>query len=93
LYSYKVDRLSGDVLPDIVDKHNHCIDAVRYALAPLIRARGTGVLEYYTAELAKDQAVAAAVPTPWPVPSQTLAHRARREGAVVVDMTSPWHQP
>lgn len=38
LYSYKVDRLSGDVLPDIVDAHNHCIDAMRYAIAPLIKA-------------------------------------------------------
>jgi phage terminase large subunit len=38
LYSYKVDRLSGDVLPDIVDAHNHCIDSMRYAVAPLIKA-------------------------------------------------------
>lgn len=37
LYSYKVDRLSGDILPEIVDAHNHCIDAIRYAIAPLIR--------------------------------------------------------
>jgi phage terminase large subunit len=36
LYSYKVDRLTGDVLPDIVDRHNHVIDAIRYALEPLI---------------------------------------------------------
>lgn len=35
-YSYKVDRLTGDVLTDIVDKDNHYIDAVRYALGPLI---------------------------------------------------------
>ncbi|MGA0604877.1 PBSX family phage terminase large subunit [Phenylobacterium sp. VNQ135] len=39
LYSHKVDRLSGDVLPDIVDAHNHYIDAIRYALAPMIRRR------------------------------------------------------
>lgn len=38
LYSYKVDRLSGDVLPIVVDANNHCIDALRYALAPLIAA-------------------------------------------------------
>lgn len=37
LYSYKVDRLSGDVLPDIVDANNHYIDAIRYAIAPLIK--------------------------------------------------------
>jgi phage terminase large subunit len=38
LYSYKVDRLTGDVLPVIVDSHNHCIDALRYALEPVIKA-------------------------------------------------------
>jgi len=37
LYSYKVDRLSGDILPEIVDAHNHCIDAARYAISPLIK--------------------------------------------------------
>lgn len=37
LYCYKVDRLTGDVLPAIVDKNNHYIDALRYACAPLIR--------------------------------------------------------
>ncbi|MDY2947084.1 MAG: PBSX family phage terminase large subunit [Mannheimia varigena] len=40
LYSYKTDRLSGDVLPIIIDAHNHYIDAIRYALNPLIQARG-----------------------------------------------------
>lgn len=39
LYSYKVDRMSGDVLPDIVDAWNHYIDALRYALAPMVRYR------------------------------------------------------
>jgi len=39
LYSYKVDRFTGDIRPEIVDAHNHYIDAIRYALAPLIRAR------------------------------------------------------
>lgn len=39
LYSYKIDKRTGDVLPDIVDKWNHAIDAIRYALAPLIRNR------------------------------------------------------
>ena len=32
LWSYKIDRLSGDVLPQLVDKHNHHWDAIRYAL-------------------------------------------------------------
>lgn len=37
LYSYKVDRLSGDILPVVVDAHNHWMDATRYALGPMIR--------------------------------------------------------
>jgi phage terminase large subunit len=37
LYSYKRDRLTGDVMPDIVDRHNHCWDSIRYALEPLVR--------------------------------------------------------
>jgi len=36
-YSYKIDRLSGDVLPVIVDANNHWIDALRYAIAKLIK--------------------------------------------------------
>ena len=40
LYSYKTDRLSGDVLPDVVDKHNHCWDAARYGLGPMIQRKG-----------------------------------------------------
>lgn len=39
LYRYKVDKRTGDVLPQLVDAHNHDIDAIRYALAPLIRQR------------------------------------------------------
>lgn len=39
LWSYKVDKLSGDVMPVLVDAHNHIWDAVRYALAPLIQKR------------------------------------------------------
>lgn len=36
LYRHKTDRLSGDVLPALVDRHNHHIDAIRYALQPVI---------------------------------------------------------
>lgn len=40
LYSYKVDRQSGDILPVILDANNHVIDSIRYALAPMIKMRG-----------------------------------------------------
>ena len=40
LYSYKVDRTTQEVLPIIVDKWNHCIDAIRYALDGYITRPG-----------------------------------------------------
>ena len=40
LYSYKIDRLTGEVLPVIVDKWNHAWDAVRYGLDGYIQRRG-----------------------------------------------------
>ena len=36
LYSYKIDKLTGETLPEVVDKWNHGIDAIRYSLEPLI---------------------------------------------------------
>lgn len=40
-YSYKVDRMTEDVLPVVVDAHNHGIDATRYAHDPLIQRKAT----------------------------------------------------
>lgn len=40
LYSYKVDRVTNDVLPILMDSNNHCIDALRYALDGYIKGRG-----------------------------------------------------
>lgn len=37
LYSYKTDRLSGKVMPDLVDANNHNIDALRYSLEPIMK--------------------------------------------------------
>jgi phage terminase large subunit len=55
LWSYKTDRLSGDVLPVLVDANNHIWDAVRYALQPMIKNSGTGLLTYYQQEYEKMQ--------------------------------------
>ena len=41
-YSYKVDKLTGNVLTDIVDKWNHFMDALRYSLNQHIVQRGAG---------------------------------------------------
>jgi len=43
LWSYKTDRLTGDVLPKLAEGHDHSPDAIRYACAPIIRRGGAGV--------------------------------------------------
>jgi len=37
LWKYKRDRLTGDVLPKLIDANNHIWDGVRYAIEPLIK--------------------------------------------------------
>jgi phage terminase large subunit len=39
LWSYKTDRLTGDVLPVLKPGNDHIFDAARYALGPLIKRR------------------------------------------------------
>lgn len=44
LYSYKTDRTTGEVLPIIDDKNNHCWDAIRYSLDGYIKHKRTAGL-------------------------------------------------
>jgi len=39
LYSYKVDKQNGDILPIIIDAWNHCWDAIRYGMDGYIKGR------------------------------------------------------
>lgn len=39
-YSYKVDKKTNDILPEVEDAWNHCIDALRYSLDGLIKGHG-----------------------------------------------------
>lgn len=41
LYSYKTDKRTGDVLPELLKKHDHCCDAIGYSLTPMIKRRNT----------------------------------------------------
>jgi phage terminase large subunit len=45
LWSYKTEKLTGDVLPALLDKNDHVWDAARYALEPIIRAGKPGKKE------------------------------------------------
>ena len=45
-YAYKIDKNTSEILRDIVDKHNHIIDALRYALSFLIK-RKVSIFEVY----------------------------------------------
>ena len=38
-YSYKVDKQTGDILPQIVDTNNHLCDSLRYAMDGLIKGK------------------------------------------------------
>ena len=44
LWKYKRDRLTKDVTPKLIDAHNHCWDAIRYAIAPMIKQNSLGSL-------------------------------------------------
>lgn len=44
MYSYKVDRLSGEVLPVIIALHDDYIDSIRYSLTPIILRKKGGIL-------------------------------------------------
>lgn len=57
LYSYKVDRLSGDVLPTIVDANNHYMDAIRYALGPMIQNHRKLIVSPSVLEQARQRAM------------------------------------
>ncbi len=46
LWSYKVDKLSGEPTTDLLDAHNHIWDAVRYALEPVMMNMKTGMLNF-----------------------------------------------
>lgn len=47
-YKYKVDPLTGAVLPILEDKHNHVIDALRYACEGARRAKKPNTQQQYT---------------------------------------------
>lgn len=45
LFSYKKDRLSGDILPLFIGKWDHCISSLRYALEPMILGHTKKIIE------------------------------------------------
>lgn len=56
LYSYKMDKQTDEVLPIVVDKHNHCIDALRYAMDGMVKIGTAGLLQFFQAEANKEKA-------------------------------------
>jgi phage terminase large subunit len=46
-YSYKVDRISGKVLPIVIDAHNHMCDGLRYALEDYMRNQNVMDVIFY----------------------------------------------
>lgn len=83
LYSYKTDKLTNAVLPEIVGKFDHTIDALRYALLPLIRAQpGQNVFDFVRQQVEAHrvaQAAKANEPTPPPATSPSTPSAAEIE--------------
>ncbi|HET9159666.1 MAG TPA: PBSX family phage terminase large subunit [Caulobacteraceae bacterium] len=46
-YSYKVDKRTDEVLPELEDKKNHVIDALRYAVEDIRRTPGRVIVSSY----------------------------------------------
>ena len=40
-YSFKIDKNTDEVLPIIKDGNDHCVDALRYSLSPIIKRRNS----------------------------------------------------
>jgi len=59
MYSYKRDPLTQEVLPVLEDKHNHCIDALRYACEGARKAKPAAT----TFDFAKPPSGGALIPT------------------------------
>lgn len=62
LYSYKVDKQTDEVLPIVEDRHNHCWDAIRYALDGLVQQGTTGLLDYYARQVEEKRQAEQAAP-------------------------------
>ncbi len=43
LYSYKIDKRTDTILPEVEDLNNHIIDAIRYALEPIYKKGAVGL--------------------------------------------------
>jgi phage terminase large subunit len=64
LYSYKIHKQTGDILPEVDDKNNHIWDAVRYACDPIIQQgrAGLGYLAFMKEMVEKQNKEPAAPP-------------------------------
>ena len=40
MWSYKTDRITGEVLPKLADGYEHCWDGIRYSLDGHIKRKG-----------------------------------------------------
>lgn len=54
-YAHKVDPVSGEIKTDVIDKHNHAMDAMRYALDDFIQSGGYRSFNYIPVPLRPQQ--------------------------------------
>jgi phage terminase large subunit len=54
-YRYKTDKITGEIFPVPIDKNNHLIDALRYALEEYCKKKVT-IFDIYKAQQAERDA-------------------------------------
>ncbi|MFA5127307.1 MAG: PBSX family phage terminase large subunit [Patescibacteria group bacterium] len=54
LYNYKTDKMTGNILPILEDKNNHCIDALRYACEGARRAQFKNELPVFNPKMLRN---------------------------------------
>lgn len=55
LYSFKVDRHTGKVMPDILDGNDHVLDSGRYALESIMKSKNGGLFSVVMAKKRKER--------------------------------------
>jgi phage terminase large subunit len=98
LWSYKTDRTTNAVLPDLKAGNDHTMDAIRYSLQEKIcRPAGAGLLEWYAQQNAAAKAPAPQSSASAQSPAGRVPvddpHNDPRLGAVPRDVVRPGESP
>lgn len=90
LWSYKIDKQTGDILPVLIDANNHWFDALRYSLAPIIKKKNFTGRAVYAGQF--NEILHVSLEELWPMKGRAIVIGIAIEGttnvAVISQMTS-----